>query len=162
MADLAPGQIVEAEVEAAEVFGLFCRASGRSLLVRIPEVSWIAAFCSCRQFAAPGDRVTVIVTEIDPAGRIYASIRQVHPDPWAAGRLAPGAILRARVARPVPAADRCADGPGYLLEMLPGAYAMLCADDLALQPDQRLPVRIAGADPPRRAVKLEIVTDDEP
>lgn len=153
---LAPGLIVEAEVEAVAVFGLFCRCAGRRLLVRITEASWIAAFNSGQQFAAPGDRFAVKLTEIDQSGRIYASIRQCHPDPWAAGRLVPGALLQARVARAVPAADRCAGQPGYLFEVLPGAYAMLCAAELALRPGQEIQVRIVSAEPSRRAVAIQV------
>jgi ribosomal protein S1 len=160
MHDLVPGQLVAAEVEAVAVFGLFCRAAGHRLLVRITEASWIAAFSSGQQFAAPGDRFAVKLTDIDQSGRIYASIRQRHPDPWAAGWLTAGAVLQARVVRAVPAADRCAGQPGYVLEVLPGAYAMLCADDLALRPGQEIQVRIISADPGRRSVKLEALAYD--
>jgi predicted RNA-binding protein with RPS1 domain len=155
MEDLVVGQIVEAEVELATVFGLFCRCAGHVALVLIPETSWITSFSACDQFAAPGDRFAVKILHMDRAGRIAASIRIIHPDPWPAGRLEVGAVFQARVVRFVPAADRCADQPAYLVELLPGAYAMLCAAGLALQPGQRCPVRIVRSEPRRRAVTLE-------
>jgi hypothetical protein len=155
MEDLVVGQIVEAEVEMVTVFGLFCRCAGRVALVLIPETSWIASFSACDQFAAPGDRFAVKILHMDRAGRIAASIRIVHPNPWPAGWLEVGAVLQARVVRHVPAADRCANQPGYLLEVLPGAYAMLCAAGRSLQPGQQCPVRIVHSNPDRRAVTLE-------
>jgi hypothetical protein len=158
MEDLVMGQIVEAEVEMVTVFGLFCRCAGRGALVLIPEISWIASFSACDQFAAPGDRFAVKVLHMDRAGRIAASIRIIHPNPWPAGQLEVGAVFQAQVVRRVPAADRCANQPGYLIELLPGAYAMLCAADLALQPGQRCPVRIVDSDPRRRHVQVELIT----
>jgi hypothetical protein len=154
------GQIVEAEVEMVTVFGLFCRCAGRVALVLIPETSWIASFSSCDQFAAPGDRFAVKILHMDRAGRIAASIRIIHPNPWPAGRLEVGAVFQARVVRFVPAADRCADQPGYLIELLPGAYAMLCAAGRSLQPGQRCPVRIVHSEPGRRHVQVELITTE--
>src|SRR5437868_4090530 len=120
---LATGQIIEVEVHTVAVFGLFCWYYGQEVLVLIPETSWVASFNSCDQFAAPGDRLFVKVLHVDVAsGKVAASVIAVHPDPWPGGLLAPGTEHQARVVRFVESADRCGGGPGYLLELVPGAY----------------------------------------
>jgi predicted RNA-binding protein with RPS1 domain len=154
---LIAGQIVEVKVRAAAVFGIFCRYEEQDVLVLIPEISWIASFCSCHQFAEPGDRFTVQILHVDSAtGKIAASIKALYPDPWTGGLLAPGKEHRARVVRYVEKADRCKDGPGYLIELLPAAYAMLCADGLSLEKDQQCTVTVLESDSVKRAVRVAI------
>ena len=115
---LAAGQIIEVKVQAVAVFGLFCRHEEQDVLVLIPEISWIASFDSCQQVAEPGDRLTVKVIHVDSdTGKVSASIKQLYPDPWTDGSLAPGTEYQARVVRFVEKADRCKGGPGYLLEL---------------------------------------------
>jgi predicted RNA-binding protein with RPS1 domain len=151
---LAAGQIVEVEVETVAPFGLFCRYEGQEVLVLIPETSWIASFNSSLQFADPGDRLTVKVTGVDADRRkVSASVKAVHPDPWPGDLLAPGSKHRARVVRFVERADRCGDGPGYLLEILPGAYVMLCGGP-ALEKGQTCAVTVVQSDFPMRAVRV--------
>jgi predicted RNA-binding protein with RPS1 domain len=150
---LATGQIIEVEVQPVAVFGLFCRHEEQDVLVLIPETSWIASFCSCQQFAEPGERLTVKVLHVDAStGKVSASIKGLYPDPWAGGLLAPGTEHQARVVRFVEKADRCNDGPGYLLELMPGAYVMLCANGLLLEKDQRCAVKVRESDFSKRAV----------
>jgi hypothetical protein len=152
---LVAGQIIEVNVQRAAVFGLFCRHEGQDVLVLIPETSWIASFGSCQQFAEPGDRLTVKVIHVDAGrGKVSATIKGRYPDSWADGSLAPGTEHRARVVRFVEKADRCGDGPGYLLELLPGAYVMLCADGLSLEKDQHCLVTIRESDFSKRAVRV--------
>lgn len=151
---LATGQIVEVEVQSVAVFGLFCRYDGQELLVLIPEISWIASYCSCHQFAAPGDRLTVKVIHVDAdSGKVSASVKAVHPDPWAAGLLAAGTDHRARVVRFVENADNCGDGDGYLLELMPGAYVMLCGGP-TIEKGQTCTVTVVESDFSKRAVRV--------
>ncbi|MFL5340746.1 MAG: S1 RNA-binding domain-containing protein [Gemmataceae bacterium] len=152
---IATGQIVEVEVQTVAVFGLFCRHDGQDVLVRIPETSWVASYCSCHQFAAPGDRLTVKVIHVDVnSGEVSASITALHPNPWPDGLLAAGTEHQARVVRFVESADRCGDGPGYLLELLPGAYAMLCGGGPPLGVGQFCGVMVVESDFSRRAVRV--------
>jgi len=155
---LVTGQIVEVEVQAVAVFGVFCRHEEQEVRVLIPEMSWIASYCSCHQFAAPGDRLTVKIIHVDiSTGKISASIKALHPDPWAAGLLAPGTEHQARVVRYVAEADRCKDRPGYLLELVPGAYVMLCAEGMALEKDQQCTVTVSESDFSKRAVRVALL-----
>src|SRR6516225_9557783 len=86
---LSTGQIVMVEVRTVATFGLFCRWEEQEVLVLIPETSWVASYCSCHQFAAPGDRLRVKVIHVDAAsGKVSASITALHPDPWPCGLLA--------------------------------------------------------------------------
>jgi predicted RNA-binding protein with RPS1 domain len=152
---LAAGDVVEVEVRTVAVFGVFCRCEEQEVLVLIPETSWVASFCSCEQFAKPGDRLTVKIIHVDARTRkIAASIKALYPDPWTSGELAPGSEHQARVVRYVEKADRCMDGAGYLIEMIPGAYVMLCANGLSLETSQRVPVVIRESDFSKRAVRV--------
>jgi predicted RNA-binding protein with RPS1 domain len=160
---LAASQIIEVEVQTVAVFGVFCRHKDQDLLVLIPETSWIAAFDSCHQFAEPGDRFIVKIIHVDvESGRVSASIKAVHPDPWAGSQLAPGTDHQARVVRYAEKADRCGDGPGYLIELMPGAYVMLCADGLSLEKDQRCAVTVCESDSSKHAVRVAIKENSGP
>ena len=144
---LAVGDTVTAEVTSSQVFGVFCRHTSNDMLVVIPETSWIASFNSCLQFAEAGDQLTVKIKNIDkPTGKIAASVRDLHPDPWTNGKIIVGASFAARVVRFVESADRCNDNPAYLIELFPGAYAMLPARDRELSCGQVVAVRILAAD----------------
>jgi predicted RNA-binding protein with RPS1 domain len=151
---LAAGQIIEVDVRTVAVFGLFCRYNGQEVLVLIPETSWVASYCSCHQFADAGDRLRVKVLHIDDdSGKVAASVRAVHPDPWSRGSLAPGSEHRARVVRFVECADRCGGGAGYLLELVPGAYVMLCGGP-PLEKGQTCTVTVVESDFSRQAVRV--------
>jgi predicted RNA-binding protein with RPS1 domain len=142
---LAIGDVVDVEVQTVAVFGVFCRYGEQEVLVLIPETSWVASFCSCEQFAKPGDRLTVKIIGVDAQkGKIAASIKALQPDPWTSGELAPGTEHRGRVVRYVEKADRCMDGPGFLIEMIPGAYVMLCANGVLLEAGQQVTVVIVN------------------
>ena len=161
---VAAGDILDVEVQRAAVFGLFCRAGEQEVLVLIPETSWVASFCSCRQFAVPGDRLRVRVLRVDAESRqASASIKALHPDPWPSGRLAVGTAHQARVVRAIPNADRCGDGPGHLLELLPGAFVVLCGRS-PLVVGRLCLVRVVEADFFWRAVRVAPVhrPDAEP
>ena len=129
------------------VFELFCRYGDQEFVVLIPETSWIASYCSCHQFAAPGDRFIVKVIHVDrDSGKVSASIKALHPAPWPGGLLAPGTVHQARVVHLVESADRCGEGPGYLLELLPGTYVMLCGGVPQLAVVQTCAVAIVESD----------------
>jgi len=144
---IAVGDIIDVQVQRVEVFGIFCRHENETILLLIPETSWIASFCSCEQFADPGDWLTVKIKHVDHESRkIAASIRELHPNPWEAGQLQPGDEYKARMVRYVPKADRCNGQPGYLIEVLPGAYAMLRANGITLAPNQQCTVSVIKSD----------------
>ncbi len=129
------------------------------MLILIPEISWIASFSSCQQFAEPGDRFSAKITHVDQhTGKIAATLKGQHPNPWESGQLAINTEHQARVVRYVDKADRCNDAPGYLIELLPGAYAMLCADGLSLKQNQLCTVTICESDSLKYSVKV-IVTE---
>jgi hypothetical protein len=152
---LVPGQVVEVEVRRVAVFGAFCEYDGQELLLLLPETSWVASYCSCDQFAAPGDRLTVKVLCVDATTeQASATVRGLYPDPWADGSLIPGSEYWARVVRYVTAADRCNGQPGYLLEILPGVYVMLCAATFKLERGQRVWVTIRTSEFGKRAVTI--------
>ena len=152
---MKPGEIVQVEVASTHAFGLFCHRESEQVLVVIPETSWIASFNSCEQFADPGDRFNVVILNVDQgSGRIAGSIRQAAPNPWKAGSFRVGQVCEARVARFVPRADRCGDQPAYLVELLPGAYAMLCASGITLTKGQLCQVLIQSVDQSRSAVSV--------
>ncbi|GAB4213294.1 MAG: hypothetical protein OHK0022_50230 [Roseiflexaceae bacterium] len=154
---LEAGQVLEVEVVAVAVFGFFGRHGAHDLLVRLPEVSWIASFGSCAQFTAVGERQRVRVLHVDAeSGRVSASIRRLHPDPWEQGLIAAGRIYPARVVRAVPQADRCGGAPGHLVELVPGGFAMLCGAAQALSPGDPCPVLVRSVDPLRHAVELAL------
>jgi hypothetical protein len=158
---LKVGDRAEVTVTSAQVFGLFCRVGTDEVLVRIPYVSWIASFASCCQFAEPGDVLSVKITHMDPeSGQFSGAIRDLYPDPWASDVLQAGAVHEAIVRRYVPEADRCDGRPAYLLEMLPGAFAMLCASDLSFRPGERCRVLLESVHPERHAVVLAPVDND--
>jgi predicted RNA-binding protein with RPS1 domain len=152
---LKTGDVVEVEVRAVAVFGVFCRHEEEEILVRIPEISWTASFCSCEQFAQPGERLTVKIIHVDvPTGKISASIKALHPNPWTTGELAPGVEHQARIVRYVEKADRCEDGSGYLIELIPGAYVMLCTNGRSLEASERVAVVVRDADFGKCAVRV--------
>jgi hypothetical protein len=147
---LTTGQIVEVEVTS-----IFCSFQAQDLLVRIPETSWIASFASCKQFAEPGDQLTVKIIHVDSTeGEVSASIKALHPDPWGTDALVPGTVHKARLVRYVAQADRCHDGAGYLLELVPGGYVMLCAEGHSIDQSQPLTVTVRESSHAKRAVRV--------
>jgi S1 RNA binding domain len=149
---VAAGDILDMEVQTVAAFGLFCRAGEQQVLVRIPETSWVASYCSCQQFAAPGDRLRVRVLHVDPeSGQASASITALYPNPWPSGLLAPDSVHPARVVRPIESADRCGNGPGHLLKLVPGAYVVLCGRPPLIN-SQSCTVRVVASDFSKRAV----------
>ncbi|MEM6433955.1 MAG: S1 RNA-binding domain-containing protein [Cyanobacteria bacterium P01_D01_bin.115] len=157
---VAVGDVVDATVTAVRVFGVFCRHESQDMLVLIPETSWIASFNSCEQFATPGDTLTIKIKHIDHvSGKISATIKGHHSDPWQTDQLDVGKQYSARVVRYVETSDRCENQPAYLIELLPGAYTMLCANGISLQPDDRVSVTIQSSDSLNHGVA---VTRSEP
>ena len=151
------GDIVDVVVTRPEIFGFFCQCGHTELLVTIPETSWIASFDSCHQFTDPGDVHKVMVIQVDTARlTVAASIRRMSPDPWATGLLFVGAEHSATVIRRVEHADRCGGLPGYLLELVPGGYAMLCNPTTDLDKGSTCRVVIEEADPARRLVRISL------
>src|SRR5215831_16752016 len=94
------GDIVRARASIVAAFGIFFDIEGQSVLVLIPETSWVASFASCQELAEVGDEFDVKVLRDSGGGRISGSLKAVHPesDPWS-GRwpLSVGAKLSATV-----------------------------------------------------------------
>ena len=154
---LIVGDVVEAEVTNVQVFGIFCRHRDEDLLVLIPETSWIASACSCQQFAQSGDMLTVKILNIDPeSGKIAATIKGRHPNPWETDKLNAGRRHTAQIVRYVEKSDRCHDQPAFLIELLPGAFAMLCHTQRSFKPGDHVEVIIRSSDPRKRAVEVTL------
>jgi predicted RNA-binding protein with RPS1 domain len=157
---LKVGDVVDAEVTNVQVFGIFCRHGQEDMLVVIPETSWIASFCSCNQFAQPGDTLKVKVLHIDTgSGRIAATIKGRHSDPWETDQLNVGCRYDALVIRHVDKSDRCSDQPACLLELLPGAFTMLCDATKTLRRGDYAAVMITSSNPGKRAVQITLVNE---
>ena len=154
---LHAGQVVDVIVTSVQVFGLFCQYDGDTdLLVLIPEISWTASFCSCEQIADVGETITVVILRIDePSGKISASIKQRFDNPWDSDALDVGKTHTANVIRHVPTADRCDDGPAYLLEIVPGAFAMLCTPGSDMVAGDSCDVTIATSNRDAIAITIE-------
>ena len=149
------GDVVDAEVTSVQIFGIFCRHRDEDLLVLIPETSWIASACSCEQLAQPGDTLTVKILHIDTESRkIAATIKGRHPNPWETDQLDVGRRYIARVVRHVEKSDRCNDQPAFLIELLPGAFTMLCQAPRSFSPGDQVAVIIRSSDPGKRAVEV--------
>jgi predicted RNA-binding protein with RPS1 domain len=149
------GDVVVAEVTNVQVFGIFCKHGTQELLVRIPEVSWIASFNSCLQVACPGDHLTVKIIHIDEASlEIAATIKGLFPDPWQTDQLQIGTTHTATVVRYVDKSDRCGNNSAYMLQLLPGSFVMMGAKDLLLQIGQNLYVTISDSQPHTNSVRV--------
>lgn len=154
---LKVGDVVNVEVTNVQVFGIFCRHPNDEMLVLIPETSWIASSCSCDQFAQPGDSLTVKILHIDvESGKTAATIKGRHPNPWETEELNVGQRHLARIVRYVEKSDRCNDRPAYLLELVPGAFTMLCDTQQALTPGDHVSVTIQSSDPQKLAVEVSL------
>jgi len=152
-----PGDVITAEVTSVQVFGVFCRHESQDMLITIPETSWIASFNSCKQFADHGDHLTVKIVHVDiKSGKISATIKGLYSDPWKTDQLKVGNSCTARVVRYVENSDRCDGNPAYLLELVPGAYVMLRADGLLLEPGQHRMVIIQESNSFNHSVRISI------
>ena len=150
------GDVVDVEVQSVKVYGVFCRYESEDLLVLIPETSWIASYNSCEQFAEPGDKLTVKIKHIDAeSGKVAGTIRELHPNPWETGLLDKGRKHTARIVRYVPKADRCDDQPAYLVELVPGAFAILCAAGQHMKAGDQVTVVIQKSNSHNNSVMLE-------
>jgi len=155
------GDVFEMEVESVRGFGVYGTREGYTVLVLIPDVSWIASFASCEQIASPGDSMTVKILGVNPQERLAAaSMKALHPDPWQEpSQLLAGSTVEGTVVRYVQSADRCDGRPGYLVSVAPGAYAMLCDNGADLNVGDKCSIRIVAARPHRRAVEVELAAE---
>ena len=152
---LTVGDVVTARVTSVQIFGVFCRCESHEILVLIPDISWIASFNSCDQFAEPGDELRVKIIRFNSdKNQWVGTLKGLYSDPWKTDQLTPGTTHLARVIRYVTKTDRCEGKPAYLMELVSGGYAMLCAHALDLKLGDQVPVMIQQSDPLRCAVKL--------
>lgn len=132
------------------------------VLVLVTDISWVASFNSCEQFGEKGDTLTVVIKHVDASsGKIAASIRDRFANPWVHGELQPGSRYTAGIVRFVQHADRCDDGPAYLVEILPGAYAMLCARGIQLYSGNGCDIIVTDSNPKCHAVSLALADTPE-
>lgn len=157
---LAAGDIVTAEVLTVRGFGIFCSYDQQKILVLIPEISWIASFNSCEQFASPGDRLQVKIIRTDTKrGQIAGTIKGMYADPWESNQFEVGTIFASTVIRHIDQADRCDGQPGYLVELMPGAYTMLCARTISLKVGETCSVIVKEVHRQRHAVRVSLVAE---
>ena len=151
------GQKITVTVTKVAEFGVFCQWKEKTVLIVIPETSWIASYNSCLQFTSPGDTHEVLITGINSTGSdLSASIRALYPNPWLQNSLAYGTIHRAKIVRSVEQSDRCNNCAAYLVEIMPGTYAMLCDEEFALQKDDFCSVVITESTPEKYSIKLAL------
>ncbi|QDU50346.1 S1 RNA-binding domain-containing protein [Gimesia panareensis] len=156
---LVSGDIVTAEVLVVRVFGIFCVYDKQEIQVLIPEISWIASINSCVQFASPGDQLRVKIIHVDAAGgRIAGTIKGIYPDPWESNQFEVGTIYSSTVMRHIDQTDRCSGQPGYLVELVPGSYAMLCAQDISLKTGERCSIIVKEVNRQRHAVRVSLLS----
>ncbi len=159
---LVSGDIVTAEVLSVQVFGVFCAYDKQEIQVLIPEISWIASFNSCVQFASPGDQLRVKIIHVDAAGdRIAGTIKGMYADPWESNQFEVGTVFSSKVIRRVDQADRCDGQSGYLVELMPGAYAMLCAQHISLKVGETCSVILTEVDRQRHAVSISLLSIEQ-
>ena len=159
---LNSGDIVTAEVQAVHVFGMLCVYDRQEIQVLITEISWIASFNSCVQFASPGDQLRVKIIHVDAAGgRIAGTIKGMYADPWESNQFEVGTVFLSKVIRRVDQADRCDGLPGYLVELMPGAYAMLCAQHISLKVGETCSVILTEVDRQRHAVRISLLSIEQ-
>ncbi|HEY1192361.1 MAG TPA: S1 RNA-binding domain-containing protein [Gemmata sp.] len=156
-----PGEVVTARVKQVAPFGLFMDYCGHDLLLLIPETSWVASYASCEQLADVDDEFRVRVLHYAEGRDRYAvSHKAVYPDsnPWGNScELRVGDTLEATVVRPVKRADRCGDGAGWLLELRPGAYVVLCGHgDAAWAKGEQCRVTVTAVAPDQRVVEVRL------
>lgn len=162
-AGLKPGEIVTARVKRVAAFGLFLDYRGLDLLLLIPETSWIACYASCDQLADVGDefRVRILAYAVD-RDQYAVSHKAVYPDsiPWSGpGGLKVGETREATVVRAVERADRCSVGKGWLLELRPGAYVMMCGHgEAGWQRGDRCRVTVTVVDQARWIVTVRLAS----
>lgn len=159
---IAINDIVECEIVRVEVYGIYCRYEDLEILVLIPETSWIASFSSCKDFAQPGDYIRVKILNISTdASEIAATIKGCYPNPWESSALSVGEVMSGRVVRRIENSNRCENRPGYLVEILPGSYCVLCEDENSLSPSDTVNVRIEKTDPKHSSVVVTSQIDSE-
>lgn len=155
--NLSQGQKIEVIVTKSETFGLFAKYSEYEVIVLIPETSWIASFNSCKQFASINDIFIIKIINVDAKKKqIHGSIKQVHENPWEKDLLKEGAIVDVKVLKYVDCSDRCNGNAGYLVELFPGAYAMLCNVENNLVEGNYCNVKITKVNPENKSVAIEL------
>ncbi len=157
---LNPGDIVRAKVTRVEVFGVFLDYLGHEILVTIPGTSWTACYASCEQLAEIGDEFPIRILAYQKDRNQYAgSMREVYSesDPWSGTWIINvGDTLEATVVRLVQKADRCGGKRGYLLELRPTAYVMLCGQDAVdFAPGQKCFVTVTEVDRQWRSIVVQ-------
>ncbi len=151
-------EVITIEIVSVQVYGLFGKYQDYSILVRIPDTSWIASYCSCEQIASPGDFVKVKILHIDSKDKkASASIRAIYPDPWEnPKKLIRNSKIEGTIIRYVKNADRCNGKPGYLVSIEPGAYAMLCDTGTKMKTGDKCWIILSDVISDKRAVEIKL------
>src|SRR5438128_2199732 len=94
------GSIIRAQVERIEPYGLFLRCGKETVVVLVPEVSWVDNR-ELHERVKVGDHFDVQVIRYNyEKKQVVGSIRRLHPEenPYRRlSRLEPGTIVRGRV-----------------------------------------------------------------
>jgi ribosomal protein S1 len=156
---IAPGEIINAEVDKVESYGVFLSARGHALLVLIPEVSWNPGVRDCRNFAEPGQRFDVkVIRYVEDEDVYWASIKAVHPesDPWySTDWLEVGVVRTAQVRGSV--FDNARRAVGCYVELEPGIKGLMRvpAARLNLMDGDSVLVRVTKVDKESHRVEVE-------
>ena len=149
--------IIKVTVKRPEVFGLFCEYNGNEVLLLIPETSWVASYCSCVQYAQKGDILKVEVIAVDEETKKYSiSVRSMYPDPWEDNSFEVGKTYKAKIIRYVTEADRLNDTSGYLVELIPGSFAMLDSEGQTFEENEDCEVIITHKAEEKKALKIKL------
>ncbi len=115
------GDVVEGKVTRCAPFGAFVEIeSGVEGLVHISEMSYRKRIMKCEDVVQPGDRIQVMLKEIDQSRqRISLSMREVEGDPWA------GIARKYRTGQAVEGTVEKHENFGVFVSLEPGISALL-------------------------------------
>jgi len=99
ISSLRQGQVCEGQVTSLCPFGAFVDLGGFEGLVHISELSW-GRVNTPAEVVKPGDRLRLLVLEVNPAAqKVALSLKRLYPDPWAGveSRYRPGQVVEALI-----------------------------------------------------------------
>jgi small subunit ribosomal protein S1 len=153
------GDKIEGSVTRLAPFGAFIEiAPGIEGLVHISEMSYLKRVTRPEELLAPGDRVPVMIKEVDPQSRrISLSMRDAEGDPWvgAQERLKPGTTLAGTVEK--------RERFGLFIRLEPGIVGLLPSSKMGrgpgevsgrLKPGDTFQVTVSAIDPDKRRISL--------
>lgn len=154
-------QEIDGLVTNVTPFGLFIDLGGVEGLVHISELSW-GRVGHPREIAGPGDRLTVVVIEVNlELGRVSLSLKRAQPNPWATTveRYPAGAELEAEITEVVHfgAFVRLEPGLEGLIHITQMALHHRLDPRLVLETGMKVQVRVLQVEPERQRLSLQLV-----